>query len=64
MNHAQKTDRINELENQCTFSQNLINDFFRTLHSTKYHCGDELDNYICIDDVFNRLMDIRTALTV
>lgn len=39
---------------------NLINEFDNHMNSEKFHCNDELDNYINISDVHDILEQIRT----
>ena len=37
----------------------VINDLYAYMNSKKFHCGDELDNYINTQDVRNYLDQIR-----
>ncbi len=39
-----------------------ICEFMGHLHSSKFNCGDKLDQYINISDVSNRLMQMRNEL--
>lgn len=43
-------------------TKKLIIEFRKHLTSTKYHCGNELDNYICVTDVHNWLDTIANSL--
>ena len=60
--HLQKTQRINELENTVVFATNMLNDLLRYIQSSKFHCGDSLDNYVCCDDIQSRIVEIRSNL--
>ena len=57
MNHTQKNHR-----RKCYYVWTHRNAFLRHLNSNKFHCGDELDGYINISDVYDYLLTIKDSL--
>jgi len=40
----------------------IVNDLYTYMNSKKFHCGDDLDNYINTQDVSNYLDKIRGVI--
>jgi hypothetical protein len=40
----------------------IVNELFKYLNSSKFQCGDELDNYVNIKDIMTYLDRIRSVL--
>lgn len=54
-------DKITMLEMDKKYARKTISDLFVYMQSEKFHNGNDMDNYVCVDDVYSRL---RTALSL
>lgn len=50
---------VKRLEYIIEQNREIVNDLRRYLNSSKFHCGNELDGYVNVQDVISRLTDIR-----
>ena len=51
-----------ELKETISLMNEDIKNLFFYLNSSKFHCGDELDGYVNIQDVFERLKNTMTII--
>lgn len=63
MNHAQKNEYIKELEQSLKNTQKAVFELLKYMQLPKYHCGDQLDNYINISDVQSFTSNILFNIT-
>jgi hypothetical protein len=54
----QLQDTVSRLESQVREQRDIVNDLRRYLNSSKFRCGDELDGYVNVSDVLERLKHI------
>lgn len=60
MNYIQKlNDKISRLDTQRAVAYDAVQDLKQYLQSSKFRCGNELDGYVNIQDVMNRLAQIN-----
>jgi hypothetical protein len=55
-------DRVAELEAEKQSARETLIELETYLLSTKFHCGDELDGYVSIQDVLARMRDAQNML--
>jgi hypothetical protein len=60
MNHIHKLQaQVRALKHEQAALQQGITDLVAYITSSKFSCGDELDGYVNMQDVLNRLSDAR-----
>lgn len=57
----QLQEQLKQSEQSKENAQAMIREFRKHLTSSKYHCGNDLDNYICVTDVHNWLDRLFSA---
>lgn len=55
-------DKVQELEAEKKAARESLIELEAYLTSSKFNCGDELDGYVSIQDVLNRMRDAKNEL--
>jgi hypothetical protein len=62
MKHKEKNELIAQMRIDIADADSACNDLLAYLNSEKFHCNNELDNYVCCDDVRSAIMRIKENL--
>lgn len=63
MNYIKRLQgEVKDRQEQREEALEALNDLLEYLGSGKFRCGDDLDGYVSVQDVFNRLAPVRQAL--
>jgi hypothetical protein len=63
MNYIKRLQEENKgLKANIENAETVIQDMQRYLNSNKFRCGDELDQYININDILTRLNEVKAEL--
>jgi len=61
--HAQKSEMIVNLSKSLSNADFECVNLISYLNSEKFHCGDKLDNYVNIMDIFEYVQNIRDKIS-